>query len=426
MSTVRPALSALLFGLALVVGAREPSAHRQTGAPATGRTAESPRAPSPIVILISIDGWRWDYIDRFVPPTIGRLAALGVRAEGLVPVFPSKTFPNHYAIVTGQYPERHGIVSNSMIDPMLPRRFTLGNRIAQQDTRWWGGEPIWVTAERQGLLAATMFWPGSDAEIAGDRPTYWRMFDDDLLNQDRVDQLLAWLSEPEPRRPTFLTLYFSDVDRAGHEAGPEARETREAALGIDVAIGRLVAGIERAGLAHRTNYVLVSDHGMAALSRNRTIVLDDYLDVSTIDFVETSPVIGVNPRSGSVDTMYQALKDKHPSLHVFKRDELPDEYRLRDHPRLPAVIGIADDGWHVTTRAMLERDGNRVPGGTHGFDPRHRSMHGLFVAAGPQFRSGLTVPAFVNIHVYELLCRVLGLRPASNDGDRSITAPFLR
>jgi predicted AlkP superfamily pyrophosphatase or phosphodiesterase len=380
----------------------------------------------PIVILVSIDGWRWDYVERHRPRAIGKLAAEGVRAEGLIPVFPSKTFPNHYTIVTGQYPNRHGIVSNNMLDPGLPGRFTLSNRVVQRDTRWWGGEPLWVTAERQGQIAATMFWPGSDVEIAGRRPMYWRPFENELPNADRVDQLVTWLQQPEPHRPTFLTLYFSTIDSAGHDHGPESPELVAAIHEIDREIARLVAAVEGAGLSGRTNFVLVSDHGMAALSPDRAIVLDDYLDLADVDLVDSSPIAGLNPRRIPAGAIYAALKDKHPALQVFMRNALPAEYRLRDHPRIPAVIGVADDGWHVTTRAALADEDKEFPGGTHGYEPRHRSMHGLFIASGPRFRSGLVVSAFENVHVYELLCEVLGLRPASNDGDAKVTAGSLR
>jgi predicted AlkP superfamily pyrophosphatase or phosphodiesterase len=380
----------------------------------------------PIVILVSIDGWRWDYLDRFKPPTLFTLAKAGVRAEALIPVFPSKTFPNHYTLVTGLYPERHGIVSNSMADPNLPGRFSLRDRAPQQDTRWWGGEPLWITAQQQRQLAATMFWPGSDVEIDGQRPRYYRTFENELPNEERVDQLLSWLAQPEVARPTFLTLYFSTMDNAGHDAGPDSPEVGEAAAIVDRLLARLVNGVRAQGLESRVNYVLVSDHGMAALSRERTIVLDDYLDLSTIEIIDTSPVVTINPIRGSADAIYEALKDKHPSLAVYTRETLPLEYRLRNHPRLPAVIGVAADGWHVTTREWLERDKNRVPGGTHGYDPALRSMHGLFVASGPRFKSGVVVPPFLNIHVYELICNVLGLRPAPNDGDPTVTAAFLR
>jgi predicted AlkP superfamily pyrophosphatase or phosphodiesterase len=384
------------------------------------------QGPRPIVILVSIDGWRWDYLERFAPPTLSGLAKAGVRAEALIPIFPSKTFPNHYTIVTGLYPDRHGIVSNSMIDPGLPGRFTLANRDVQQDTRWWGGEPLWITAQQQGQLAATMFWPGSDVEIDGQRPRYARPFENEVPNDARVDQVLAWLDRPEPARPTFLTLYFSTVDNAGHNFGPDAPETRDAALAVDRAVGRLVDGIRRQGLEARTNLVLVSDHGMSATTADRTIVLDEYLDVSTFDLVDSSPIVGMNPRRGSVDELYAALKNKHPSLEVYTRDTLPLEYGLRGHPRLAAVIGVADDGWDVVTRQELLRENRRTAGGNHGYDPKHRSMHGLFIASGPLFKRGLVVPAFQNVHVYELICKALGLRPAANDGDPRMTASFLR
>ena len=380
----------------------------------------------PIVILVSIDGWRWDYLERFAPPALTALAKAGVRSAGLIPIFPSKTFPNHYTLVTGLYPERHGIVSNSMIDPHLPRRFTLRDRDVQQDTRWWGGEPLWITAQQQGQPAATMFWPGSDVEIHGHRPRYWRNFENELPNEQRVDQVLEWLAQPEATRATFLTLYFSTIDNAGHDFGPDASQTGEAAQVVDRSIGRLVNGVRALGLESRVNYIMVSDHGMAPVTRQRTIVLDDYLDVSTIEIIDTSPVVSINPRRGSSETIYKALKDKHPSLQVYTRSTLPLEYKLRDHPRLPEVIGVADDGWHVTTKEWLARDKGEVPGGNHGYDPKLRSMHGLFVASGPQFKSGLVVPPFLNIHVYELICKVLGLRAAPNDGDPSVGASFLR
>jgi predicted AlkP superfamily pyrophosphatase or phosphodiesterase len=251
------------------------------------------------------------------------------------------------------------------------------------------------------------------------------VYDHDLSNPARVDQVLEWLKVPDPGRPTFLTLYFSSVDTAGHDTGPESPEVRAAISDVDSAIERLVSGIAAAGLTARTNLILVSDHGMAELSPARTIVLDDYLDLQTVDLIDSSPIVGLNARSGSAESIFRLLKDKHASLAVYTRDSLPVEFRLRGHPRLPDVIGIAEDGWHVTTRAWLDREA-QGPGGMHGYDPRKRSMHGLFIAVGPRFRSGTRVPAFENVHVYELICKVLGLQPASNDGSLAETAAILR
>jgi predicted AlkP superfamily pyrophosphatase or phosphodiesterase len=379
----------------------------------------------PILILVSIDGWRWDYLNRFAPAALSTLAARGVLSEGLIPGFPSKTFPNHYTMVTGLYPDRHGIVSNTMLDPALPGRFSLSNVSVQQDTRWWGGVPLWVTAEQQGRIAATMFWPGSDVEIAGDRPTLWRRFDNKVSNNERVDQILAWLRQPEAAQPTFYTLYFEEIDVAGHDFGPEFPQMRPAVEHVDQAMARLARGLETAGLTTRTNLVVVSDHGMAQNAQDRVIFLEDYVPLTAVEVIDWGPILSLAPRSGSVNDLYQALRDKHPAMKVFKSEDLPARYRLAGHPRYPPLIGIADDGWEITSRERLARDKNGL-GGDHGYDPINQSMHGLFIATGPAFREGMKVPRFENVHVYELLCRVLGIRPQPNDGDPKVTAAFFR
>jgi predicted AlkP superfamily pyrophosphatase or phosphodiesterase len=382
-----------------------------------------------ILILISIDGFRWDYLDRYAAPNLRTLADRGIRAEGLIPQFPSKTFPNHYTIVTGLRLANHGIISNNMRDPAIPGTFSLSNRDVQADPRWWGGEPIWNTAENQGRVAAAMFWPGSETVIDGGQATYWTPFDDDMPHHTRVERVLAWLKLPEGQRPSFLTLYYSDVDSTGHDDGPESDAVRAAIAAVDKSIGDLVRGVDAIDLEDRVNYVLVSDHGMAPLSRERMIVLDDLIDVAQADVVDWSPVLGLSPQDGDVEKLYAALKDKHPHLTVYRRDEIPAEYGLRGHPRLPAVIGIADEGWHITSTREVERWGRpdrSAPGGTHGYDARARSMQGLFIASGPRFQSGVVVKPFENIHIYELMCAVLGLDPAKNDGDPAVTRDMLR
>lgn len=386
-------------------------------------------AERPIVILVSIDGFRWDYVEKFAPPTLRALAADGVRADGLIPQFPSKTFPNHYTIVTGMRLATHGIISNNMDAPDIPGRFSMRNRDVLADPRWWGGEPIWNTAERQGLIASAKFWPGSEVAIGGRQATYWLPFTDDMPNADRVTKTLEWLSQPDPTRPSFLTLYFSDVDSAGHRSGPDSQDVRTAVGNVDAALAQLVAGVTHARLSGRVHYVVVSDHGMAQLSRDRMIVLDDLVDVSTVEVVDWSPVLTLGPRDGNVEALYRKLKGRHRALAVYKSDELPAKYALAGHPRLPPVVGIAEEGWHVTSKRDMERwgtDGRTVPGGNHGYDPQVRSMHGLFVAAGPRFHRGMRVPAFENIHLYEFMCSVLGLRPAKNDGDPTVTRAMIR
>jgi predicted AlkP superfamily pyrophosphatase or phosphodiesterase len=231
----------------------------------TGSAQSAPNR-APILVLVSFDGWRWDYTDRLPATNLRALASRGVRARALIPSFPVLTFPNHYTIVTGLYPEHHGVVGNTMIDRTIPERFTQSSETGKE-AHWWGGEPVWVTAIRQGLRAFTMFWPGTEAPIAGVRPSEWRPYDKTVPNAERVTQALTWLALSDAERPSFVSLYFEEVDTAGHEFGIGSRELTAAARHLDQALGQLVAGIRRLGLADRTTIVVVSDHGMTRLSR---------------------------------------------------------------------------------------------------------------------------------------------------------------
>jgi predicted AlkP superfamily pyrophosphatase or phosphodiesterase len=387
----------------------------------------APSVGSPILVLVAFDGWRWDYLDIMNAPTLRALAGRGVRADGLIPVYPSLTFPNHYTLVTGLRPARHGIVSNTMIDPALPGRFTLSNTAVTGNPAWWNGEPIWHTATRHGQRSATMFWPGSDVAIGGRFPTYWRRFEHPLPPAQRTDQVLEWLRLPDAERPSFLTVYYSDLDSDGHTYGPDSPEVRESAARVDRELGRLIEGTNALGLQSRVHWVVVSDHGMAQLSGDRVIVLDDLLDPSTVDIVEVGSVLTLNAKGGNTDAVYASLHGRHPHLQVYRSPDLPARYGLAGHPRVPALVGLADEGWTVTTRERLaKRDPSRPWGGAHGFDPVFKSMQGLFVAAGPRLKSGLRVSAFENVHVYALMCEILGLAPAPHDGDLAIVRPWLR
>jgi predicted AlkP superfamily pyrophosphatase or phosphodiesterase len=394
---------------------------------AHGGAATGGAKPAPILILVSFDGWRNDYTDLADAPNLRALAARGVRAEALVSSFPTKTYPNHYTIVTGLYPARHGIVSNNMWDDEIGERFTMSAATAK-DPRWWGGEPLWVTAIRQGRKASSMFWPGSEVEFNGVRPTEWKPFDDDFPNAERVKQVLAWLSMPDGQRPTFITLYFSDVDTAGHDYGPAAPETLAAAARLDAHLGDLLAGIDSSGLRDRTTVMVVSDHGMSALAPDRRIFVDDYVKLDDVTIVDYSPVLQMAPKNGTVDDLYRKLRGKHRALAVYRREDLPGELHYRDNPRIQPIVALADDGWAITTHERYDRalKEGRLSKGDHGYDPRLPSMAALFVAAGPGLRAGLVARPFENIHLYELMCRILGLRPAKNDGDAGRTRAFFR
>ena len=287
---------------------------------------------------------------------------------------------------------------------------------------------MWVTAIRQGRKASSMFWPGSEVEIRGVRPTAYLPYDEKVTESERVKQVLAWLALPESERPSFVTLYFEAVDTAGHDYGPGAPETLAVAARLDGHVGDLIAGIDKLGLTARTTVMVVSDHGMSELAPDRRIFLDDYVSLDSVTVVEWSPVLHIAPRSGSVDALYKTLHGRHPALKVYRRDELPAMFHFKNHPRIQPIIALADDGWAITSRERFAKavQEGRVSKGDHGYDPRLPSMHALFVAAGPGLRAGLVVRPFENVHLYELMCRLLGLKPADNEGDLAATRSFLR
>jgi predicted AlkP superfamily pyrophosphatase or phosphodiesterase len=402
--------------LALVAGCAAPPT------PAPGG-----ESPARALIVVSLDGYRWDYPELHGAPELLALARDGVRAESLIPSFPSKTYPNHYTLVTGLRPQRHGIVGNTMWDPRWNARFSLADRAAVEDGRWWGGEPIWNTAERQGRIAAASFWPGSEAPVGGRYPSFWGRYDDRVPDADRVDQALAWLDLPAARRPSLVALYFAEPDASGHRFGPAAPETAAAVAHVDALLRRLRDGVAARGLAAGTDLVVVSDHGMTAIAPERSIVLAELVDLADVEIVELSAFGLLRPRPGREAAVFAALDGAHPRLHVFRREEVPARLHYRDHPRIPPIVLWADAGWSLhATAADRERAAANGGRGAHGYDPAERDMHGILVAGGPSFRRGVVVPPVDNVHVYELLCAVLGVEPAPNDGDPAAIRALLR
>lgn len=387
---------------------------------ATMAPEEGAPGARPLVILVGIDGFRPDYLDRGVTPTLSGLRADGAFAA-MRPSFPSVTFPNHYTLVTGLNPDRHGIVNNTMVDAELGR-FSLGNAAAVTDGRWWDeGEPIWVTAERAGLTTGTMFWPGSEAEIGGVRPSHWTVFDQSLPGDARVDRVLAWLDLPGGQRPDFATLYFDIVDTAGHHHGPAAPETSEAVASVDASIARLIAGLEARGLADRTVLVIVADHGMAATSPDRAVYLDDLIDMEAVQVVHAGAFAGLNPAPGHEAEVQAALVRRHQNMECFNKADLPARLAYGRHPRVPAILCLPDTGWLVATRDRPVRG----PGGAHGYDNMAPEMASLFIANGPGIRSGVTLQNMDAVDVQPLLAHLLGLAGPDVDGSFEDVAPAL-
>lgn len=377
----------------------------------------------PTVILISIDGYRADYLTKYPSPTLQALAEGGVRARWMTPAFPSLTFPNHYTIATGLYPDHHGIVGNNIYDPGFNATFSLSKREEVQNGRWWLGEPIWVTAEKQGQRAAAFFFPGTEAEIAGKRPTFWKEFDDKLPNFERVDTVLGWLDLPRTERPTMITMYFSDVDHAGHDHGPDAEEVRQAIATVDQSLDRLVAGLKTRGIFDRVNLIIVSDHGMAPLDPNQVVLLDEAFDVSQArQIVWSGAIAHIFPKPEMTETIYRALKAKLPApARVYRKRSLPARLRYGTSHRIGEIVVLAQEGWLLTSRdrfrpAPPAADGRVSYRGMHGFDNQNPNMRAFFLGHGPDFKRGRVVRPFANVDIYNVMARILGLTPARNDG----------
>jgi predicted AlkP superfamily pyrophosphatase or phosphodiesterase len=385
----------------------------------------------PTVILISLDGFRYDYLEKYEPPNLRSLAHEGVQARWMTPAFPSKTFPNHYTIATGLYPQNHGIVENSVYDTVTKTTFTMDKREEVQNSRWWLGEPIWVTAEKQGQKSAPFFWPGSEAEIAGKHGTYWMPYDGKMPNEARVDQILSWLDLPPSERPTFLTLYFSDVDHAGHEFSPDAAETRDAVLKVDGGLGRLIDGLKARGIFEQVNLIIVSDHGMATQDPNNTIIIDELFDTNLAEMVLwTSEIVSIFPKEGNADSIYKTLKATlPPQAKLYRKAEMPARFHYSNSPRIAPLLVLPDEGWTLLTRKRFEErkakgEVNGLRGG-HGYDNELQSMRATFIAHGSAFKKGALIEPFENVQVYNVMARILGLTPAPNDGNDTLVTAAL-
>jgi predicted AlkP superfamily pyrophosphatase or phosphodiesterase len=390
--------------------------------------AERPDEAGRTVILVSIDGLRHDHPDQVPTPALDRIAA-GVRAASLKPPFPSYTFPSHYTLVTGLHPEDHGIVSNVFLDPSRGEggdRFKLGDPEDMVEASWWGGEPIWNTAERQGVRTATLFWPGSEAPIGGRRPSTWTPYDKAMPHEARVDRVLAWLDRPPAERPGFITLYFSAVDSAGHAHGPLSEAADAALRDVDAALARLLEGLEARELADRVDLVVVSDHGMAAKDPAKVVFLDEAeVDWSAVTVVEWSPLLQIHGTGGRAPAVARAIGAlDHVTCH--QRAETPADWHYRGHPAIGEVVCLAEDGWQLTRRGYFDAHRARFSGGTHGWDPSWSEMHGVFLASGPHVRQGATLPTLEAVDVHGVLAALLGIEPAENAGDPRVPGQVLR
>lgn len=388
----------------------------------------------PHVVLISIDGLRHDYPDTRELPNLRRLMQRGARAKALIPVFPSLTFPNHYSLVTGLYPEHHGIVGNSFYDPARRQTYALGNRGAVSDGSWYRGEPIWVTAETQGMVSACFFWPGSEAAIGGVRPTIWKAYDAAIPNADRVKTVLEWLRLPPEKRPHLITLYFSDIDTASHGGTLDSPRVNDAIRTVDASIGLLVDGVDALPIRNRVYVLITSDHGMVETTAKQGIRLDSLVDMDQIEERFGGPVAMLHVRGGEParsSRVRDAINARLQHGRAYLRLEVPERHHFRDDPRIGDVVIIMDDAWTIVVLPRLAEAASRMirpdRRGAHGWDSAFPSMHATFIASGPGIRAGATIPAVNNVDVYPLMTELLGLRPAAGiDGKPGLRELLMR
>jgi predicted AlkP superfamily pyrophosphatase or phosphodiesterase len=418
MPRIKPLFASALLALGLSACA--------TAAPPPATVAEAPaEARPPVTILVSIDGFRADYLNRGVTPHLSALAAGGVSAA-MRPAFPSKTFPNHWTIVTGFNPDHNGIVANNMKDPSRPDdNFTM----ASDDPFWWNAKPpIWVDAEKAGIRTATMFWPGDNVAwggekekdwphdvIGGTRPEDWVQFNEAVTVQQRVNTVLDWLRRPAAIRPKFVTLYIDIVDTAGHEYGPDDARTTGMIGQADAGIGMLTDGL--AALHQPANLVILADHGMSPTSSDRVIALDTIANPTDYTVEETGPYASLYPVSGHEAALEAAFLKPHDHMQCWRKADIPARFHYGTNPRIPPYFCLADVEWDIEKTAPKKHE----TGGNHGYDNQSPEMAALFIANGPVFAAGQHIAPFDNVDVEPLLRDLIGLPPKPSDGD---DAPF--
>ena len=397
-------------------------------------TASPAQEKEPIVLLISLDGFRHDYVARFQPPNLSQFIAEGSAAKGLIPSFPSKTFPNHYTIATGMLPEHHGLVDNAFYEPAKDQVYTMGNRDIVQDGYWYGGTPIWVLAEQNGVKAASYFFVGTEAPVQGVRPSYYFDYDGGVPNLTRIAKVFDWLQLPEAERPRLITLYFSDMDDTGHRYGPNNDdELKKTLFRLDHELGSLFEGLKSFDLP--IHVVLVSDHGMAEVKKENLILLEPLTEGIQARVVNNGALAHLHLSDPSEKAAVVALlRKREPNITV---DDLSSTVNYSDLAAFPQRLGdlliLPNEGYYLADARGSMRYQNSAARfktevfGEHGFSPAYQDMWGIFYAKGPQIQKGLTLAPFQNIHIYPLLCRLLGLPiPSTIDGKEAVLAPLLK
>ncbi|WP_029273327.1 ectonucleotide pyrophosphatase/phosphodiesterase [Flavobacterium sp. KJJ] len=363
------------------------------------------------VVLVSMDGFRWDYAKHFKLQNLHKIAKEGVHAKSMRPSYPSKTFPNHYSIVTGLYPDHHGIINNVFFDPALNESFSLSTN-AKNDSRFFGGNPIWNVAEQQGVKTASFFWPGSDTDQK--RPFYYKKYDDKIPFETRIDTVMKWLQLPEKERPHLITLYFDEPDHTGHSFGPLSPENKKMVIKMDSIMGELSRKLDQLAIGKQINLIIVSDHGMADISNDKKVAVLDYLKPEWLGYKAViNPIMSLQAKAGCQDSIAIALK-KVPHIKFWKSNEVPKRLHYGTNPRVHDFVIEAKKGY-----SLVSKINQNIKGGTHGYDNKEKDMHAIFYAKGPAFKVDKKIKTFQNVSVYPLIAHILGLQIEEIDGKLS-------
>ena len=409
-----------LFVLCIILGTESHVVAQQPDSTRTGpdRSNNREQIRKPYVILISGDGFRYDYAEKYQAKNLLTLSAEGIRAKSMLPSYLSVTHPNHYAISSGLYPAHAGMMGNKYYDPIRRKPYSA------KDGSFFGGEPISVTAERQGMLTADFQWVNSEAVIGGLKSTYlFRWLEgNQVTTEDRLSTLKRWISLPEDKRPHLIRMYFYDSDHAGHKFGPDSPETATAVKLIDEAIGRMAELLKESGLP--VNVIFVSDHGMIEIDRERPLKIPAYVDTAHFRINNQNSLVNLYAKDTSVIAeTYQKLKaEANGNYFVWLHDEVPAELRY----------GGTDDIFHragdILLAPVCPKTFNPKPDvGAHGYNPfKVKEMGATFMGWGPAFKKDLAVEPFANVEVYEVICRILGLKPAKNDGTGKLAKKILK
>lgn len=396
--------------------------------PASAQTDQTKAAPHTLIV-VSIDGYRADYIKRGLSPHLEALKARGVYAHAMRPSYPTVTAPNHYTLMTGLYPDHHGVIDNNMVDPKLPGiEFGRPSFAYDNDPRWWdAATPLWVSAVKSGMIVAASAWPGQASRIHNITPNYLQTWQYNLKPAVQSQMVLSWLSLPQADRPRLILLHYLAVDEMGHAHGPDTPQVNAAISDVSAALGELFDGLKQRGLMDSTNLVVVSDHGMSATSAKRTIWLDDLFNVQDAIVPSYGAFAGITPKPGHTADIEKALLKPNAHMTCWKKADIPARLHFGSNPRVPAIWCEAKDGWLIMTHAIDNAYYKKHPiNGEHGYDPSDPKMAALFVAVGPDFKSGVVVPDFPNIDIYPMLARLLGITPLAHDGDDTLVHAALK